>query len=138
MQNDGKQAERGFVSMWEKHGAHIERLRDKKDLMGLNKGLRLADFQKPADFLVSAHDVPLHYAEVKSTTHPSRFSFSNIQSGQSAAALREAERGAGSYKFYVWSYAQRRWYVMDCFKYADAVAAGRRSVSFSELFPWVI
>lgn len=138
MKNDGTEAERGFISTWEKRGAHIERLRDKKDLMGLNKGLRLADFQKPADYLVSAADVPLHYAEVKSTNHPIRFPFSNIKDGQSKAALMEANHGSGSYFFYIWSYARRTWYVMDCHKYADVVASGRRSVSFEELQPWPI
>jgi hypothetical protein len=133
--NDGKAAERGFYSHWERIG-HIERLRDRQDLVGLNRGARLADFKKPADFLVSSPNNPLHYAEVKSTKDPARFPFSNIKEGQHKAAMLEASRGAGSYVFYIWSYAHSEWYVMTARQYKTAIDAGQRSIPFSELDLW--
>lgn len=135
MKNDGSDAELAFERYWRSVG-HVERIRDKKDLMGLNKGARIADFKKPSDFLVSAPGVPLHYAEVKSTVDAKSFSFNKIQEGQSAAALLEAKRGSGSYWFYIFSFTTGRWYVMPCRQYAEILDAGRRSVKFEELAEW--
>lgn len=134
--NDGTEAEAAFVRHWDAVG-HIERFRDKKDLMGLNKGKRLADFKKPSDYLVSAPGVPLHFAEVKSTTDGKSFAFSKIQDGQSAAALKEVKRGAGSYIFYIFSFALGKWFLMGGPQYEALVDAGRRSVKFEELSEWV-
>ena len=138
MKNNGKDAEQGFLRYWEiKRRAHVERLRDKADLVGLNRGANIADFKKPADFLVSAVGVPLHYAEVKSTNDANRFPFANIKKGQSKAALLAASRGhRGSYCFYIYSYAHARWYLMPAELYASAVAQGHRSILFSELEEW--
>lgn len=136
MKNDGKDAEVAFLAYWAPRG-HVQRIRDKKDLMGLNGGQRVADFKKPSDFLVSAPDVPLHYAEVKSTNDAVRFSFGKIQDGQSSAALQEAKRGSQSYKFYIFSYPLGQWFLMDCTEYADALSAGARSMKFEDMTPWV-
>jgi hypothetical protein len=133
--NDGTEAERAFVEYWDARG-HLERFRDKKDLMGLNKGKRLADFAKPSDYLVSAPNVPLHYAEVKSTTDGVRFAFGKIQPGQHVAALKEHRRGAGGYMFYIFSYPLGKWFLMSCTLYAKLVDEGRRSVKFEELSEW--
>lgn len=135
MKNDGTEAERAFVQHWERVG-HIERFRDKKDLMGLNKGARLADFAKPSDYLVSARGVPLHMAEVKSTTDGKSFAFGKIQAGQSKAALLEHSRGCGAYIFYIFSYPLGQWFTMNCDQYAGILEEGRRSVKFEELTQW--
>lgn len=136
--SESAEAEKAFEDYWRiKKGGHVQRLHDKKDLMGLNKGRHIADFRKPSDFLVSSLEAPLHYAEVKSTRDPKGFHFSGIQDGQSAAALLECGRGSGRYIFYIFSVANHRWYVMDCRKYSDVVASKRRSVKFEELQPWV-
>lgn len=137
MKNNGKEAEKAFENHWEAIG-HVERLRDKKDLMGLNKGLRIADFAKPSDFTVSSPFHGLHYAEVKSTVDPKRFSFKDIRPAQSAAAIREAKRGAKAYKFYIFSYALGKWFVMDCIDYVELLEGGRRSVLFEELVEWLM
>lgn len=138
MKNNGKEAETAFVKIWEDdRQGHVERLRDKKDLIGLNKGLKVADFAKPSDFMVSSASVPLHYAEVKSTTNPKLFSFSKIQPAQNAAALKEHKRGHGSYIFYIYSYEMRQWYKMSCYQYAALLDEGRRSVMFTELEEWI-
>lgn len=135
MKNDGKDAELAFERHWLSVG-HIERVRDKKDLMGLNKGMRIADFKKPSDFLVSARGVPLHFAEVKSTVDAKSFTFSKIQDGQSKAALTEHARGCGAYIFYIFSYPLGQWFTMNCDQYAAVLEKGRRSVKFEELTPW--
>jgi hypothetical protein len=135
VKNNGKEAERAFAAYWESVG-HVERLRDKKDLMGLNKNMKLADFAKPSDFLVSSQYTPLHYAEVKSTTNPTLFSFAKIQPAQSAAALKEANRGNGSYFFYIFSYERGQWFMMSCYQYFKLLGENRRSVKFEELEQW--
>lgn len=136
MKNNGKEAEKAFHDHWFKVG-HVERLRDKQDLVALNRGLRVADFAKPSDFIVSSPDVALHYAEVKSTTNPTLFSFSKIRPAQSAAALKEQSRGKGSYVFYIFSYALSQWFMMTCDQYAAMLDAGKRSVKFEELPKWL-
>lgn len=132
----GKEAEKAFLDYWQRRGYHVERIRDRSDLVGLNKGLRLADFKKPSDFLVSGPRLPLHYAEVKSTDSPDAFPFSNIEAGQSVAAKLEANHGAGAYKFYIWSSQRMKWYIMDCRQYVKVLDEGRRSVKFEELEIW--
>jgi hypothetical protein len=135
MKNDGKDAERAFVDHWESVG-HCQRLRDKKDLVGLNRGAPVADFAKPSDFVVSSHLIALHYAEVKSTTDGTSFAFGKIQKGQSAAALMEARRGSGSYIFYIFSYPLGQWFILDCLAYSKLVDSGARSVKFKDLPEW--
>ena len=136
MKNNGKEAERSFVDYWTTLG-HVERLRDRADLMALNGGKPVKDFQKPSDFLVSAPGVPLHYAEVKSTWHERLFEFKHIQDGQSAAAQKEHLRGNNSYVFYIFSYHLGRWFIMSCEQYAHALKMGRRSIKFEDLSPWL-
>lgn len=137
MKNDGKEAERAFVKHWEDVAkGHVQRLRDKADLMGLNKGANVADFAKPSDFLVSSPRHALHYAEVKSTNSATSFGFGKIQKGQNAAALKEDLRGQGQYIFYIFSYPLGQWFTMTCNQYATLLEAGRRSVKFEELSPW--
>jgi len=136
MKNDGKDAEAFFEGYWSRVG-HCERLRDKKDLVGLNRGAPVADFAKPSDFLVSSPTVPLHFAEVKSTFDERRFAFGKIQRGQSAAALKSATRGDGGYVFYIFSYPLGEWFVMSCKKYKELVDAGQRSAKFEELAKWL-
>ena len=136
MKNDGKEAERSFVAYWTAQG-HIERLRDRKDLIALNGGRTLLDFKKPSDYLVSGPDVPLHYAEVKSCSGATSFPFGQIEDGQSAAAQKEYLKGSQSYIFYIFSYAKGRWYTMNCAQYCHQLKMGRRSIKFEELTPWV-
>ena len=135
MANDGKAAERAFERHWRQIG-HLERFPDKRDLIGLNQGRRVADFPKPSDYLVSSSGIPLHYAEVKSTEAKNRFAFSKIRPKQSEAALKSVVRGDGKYIFYIFSYHLGRWFTMPASQYARLVEAGERSVQFSELNEW--
>lgn len=133
--NDGVAAEKAFEGYWNAVG-HLERLPDKKALMGLNKGKRVADFAKPSDYLVSSPKHRLHYAEVKSTTHKTGFAFGKIQPKQSSSALKSASRGDGSFIFYIFSYETSQWYMMDATLYAQLVKQGARSVKFKDLPKW--
>jgi hypothetical protein len=135
MKNDGKEAERAFTAHWDRVG-HCQRLRDKRDLMGLNGGKNVADFSKPSDFLVSSPTQPLHYAEVKSTNHESLFEFKCIRPAQRHAALMEAGRGNKSYRFYIFSYARSEWYTIGCELFSYHIEQGRKSLRFEELTKW--
>lgn len=133
--NDGKDAEKAFEKYWDGIG-HCQRFRDKRDLMGINKNAKVHDFPKPADFMVSSPRHPIHYAEVKSTVDPKSFSFNKIRDAQHVAALKEAKRGDGSYKFYIFSYPLGKWFIMTCHEYIAILEAGRKSVNFEELRQW--
>lgn len=135
--NNGVDAEKAFEAYWNRVG-HIERFPDKKDLMGLNKGKRLADFPKPSDYLVSSKDHPLHYAEVKSTVHKTRFAFGKIQPKQSAVALKSVLRGDSNYVFYIFSYHLGRWFTMPATQYSRILDTDARSVPFTELNEWTM
>lgn len=134
--NNGKPAEAAFVEHWEKVG-HVQRFYDQADLRGRNGGQHVGDFPKPADYLVSSPHDDLHFAEVKSCHGKTSFPFGSIQPGQSAAAKLEAKRGAGAYIFYIFSYHHGSWFYMTCHQYVALLDAGKRSVSFEELRPWV-
>lgn len=135
VKNDGKDAEKAFVTYWSTVG-HLERIRDKKDLMGLNGGKNVADFPKPSDFLVSAPGVPLHYAEVKSTIDNRIFAFGKIRPGQASAAKLSHARGDGAYKFYIFSYPLGLWFVMTAEVYVNRLKAGHKSILFEDLPRW--
>ena len=135
MKNDGKAAEKAFVDYWSKVG-HIERLRDRRDLIGINGGKMVADFSKPSDFMVSSRNVPLHFAEVKSTNDANRFAFKDIRPAQHKAAMLSASRGDKGYTFYIFSYKHGKWYIMNCVLYAFMVESNQKSVKFEELSEW--
>jgi penicillin-binding protein-related factor A (putative recombinase) len=135
--NDGKDAEKAFADYWSRKG-HCERFRDRRDLMGINANMRLQDFKKPSDFIVSSPSDPLHFAEVKSTKNKVSFSFNQIESGQHKAAILEDSRGSKAYIFYIFSYGTNEWYTMPCEIYAAAVRAGQKSVKLESLPKWNI
>jgi hypothetical protein len=134
--NNGKAAEEAFEAYWTKRG-HLVRLWDAADISGLNGGARVKDFAKPADYLVSSRLDDLHFAEVKSCWSKTSFSFGAIQKGQSAAALQSAKRGDQGYSFYIFSYHHGKWFYMSCVQYREILDAGRKSVKFEELAPWL-
>ena len=134
MRNDGKDAERAFLGKMKRAGAVVERFWDQSDLRGINKGRAVADFAKPSDFLVTL-DENIHYAEVKSVQSATSFPFSNLESGQTSAALRQAAVG-GDYRFYIFSFGLGDWFVMPASQFALAVAAGKASIKFNTLTKW--
>lgn len=135
MRNDGRKAEAFFESYWDsKPGADCERVTDSKALRGLNGNRPVGDFPKPSDYLVCDNGL-LQYAEVKSTEKLSRFPFGDIRPAQKSKALIMASVG-GPYFFYIYSFGLGKWFIMSAKVFAQAVAEGRKSITFEELAPW--
>ena len=135
MRNDGSEAEEAFINRkMNRPGVVIERIRDAKDLRGINNGRAVGDFAKPSDFLVT-EDGLLHYAEVKSCQGSVSFPFSNIKPGQKSAALRQAAVGC-PYVFYIWSYGLEQWFLMPAKQFAEVRRAGKSSIKFKDLQEW--
>lgn len=135
MKNDGTAAEEAFVKrIMRQPNSWVERVRDAKDLRGINRGRKVGDFAKPCDFLVTQKGL-LSYAEVKSTLNPRRFPFSQVGEAQRSAALKQAAIG-GPYRFYIFSYTHSKWYIMDCQVFAAAIERGDSSIKFEDLIEW--
>lgn len=129
--NDGVFAQNEFIRLMELNPkTYVWRLRDKKDLMGLNKGKKVAAFAVPSDFLVGEPD-RVFFAEVKSTVGD-RFEYSNIQPGQRSAATVAASIGA-PYWFFIYSIKLDRWFQLSAKQWCDDIKAKKKSRSFDEL-----
>lgn len=136
MKNTGKPAEEAFLRrLKEDPTVVIERFWDQADLRGINGGRAVADFKKPADFLVTQNGV-ISYREVKSVQSSTSFPFGNIESGQRSAALRQAAVG-GPYYFHLFSYGLGKWFIMSAEKFRSVLDAGKSSVKFKELPEWL-
>lgn len=132
MKNDGTEAQDDFISMMlETPKSYVWRMRDKKDLMGLNKGRKVAAFALPADFIVGQSG-KLFYAEVKSTSDPARFNYSQLETGQRAAATVCASCSL-PYWIYVYSLDRRQWFRLSAQQWNEDIRAGKKSRRFEEL-----
>ena len=108
MKNDGTEAQDIFVArMGAQPQTHVWRARDKKDLMGINRGRKVAAFPLPADFTVAKQGV-LFFAEVKSCSGE-RFPYAQIEPGQRSAASISAACGS-PYWFFIFNMNTRQWY----------------------------
>ena len=131
--NDGTAAETAFETLIK--ADVLYRFPDQKMLRGLNGGRPVGDFPKPSDYLVTkARET--HYAEVKSTQSATSFSFGDIRPSQKSMALRQATVG-GAYTFYIFSFGLGKWFLLGAKQFAGAIAAGRKSLKFTELSPWI-
>lgn len=101
--------------------------------MGLNKGRKVGTFPLPADYIVG-RDGELFYAEVKSTTDPSRFKYTNIQPGQRQAASISAKIGT-PYWFFIHNLSKDEWFTLSGKEFYDDIKAGKKSRLFEELTP---
>jgi hypothetical protein len=130
--NDGTEAQDLFLArMSAKPQTFVWRNRDKKDLMGINRGRKVAAFPLPSDFTVACQGV-LFYAEVKSTIDPTRFSYGQIEPGQRQAATISAACGS-PYWFFIYSLHLKRWFQLSGAQFAADVKAGIKSRKFEEL-----
>lgn len=109
----------------------VFRLRDKKDLMGLNKGRKVAAFALPSDFLVAEPGRVL-FAEVKSLESKERFDYANIRPGQRSAASMCAAVGA-PYMFYIHHIETDEWFQLSGAEFYADVKAGKKSRRLEEL-----
>jgi len=134
MRNDGVQYQKSFEAMCKAQGFHVFRLRDSKDVNGLNKtkgGRRLAMFPCPADFLV-AQPGSMVLTEVKSTQNKTSFPYANIEPAQRSAACICAVIGA-PYNFWIYSIALEKWFILPAAEFATDIKAGKKSRKFEEL-----
>lgn len=139
MRNNGTQAQDDFEDHWKKKpGSHAWRMRDKKDINGLNgkkigKPGGIAAFAQPSDFLVTDEGV-LFFAEVKSTSDPKRFNYNQIEPAQRSAASISAACGS-PYFFFIYSIARAQWFILTAAQFVADMKAGKSSRTFEELTP---
>lgn len=111
--------------------SYVWRLRDKKALMGINKGRKIAAFANPADYVVGQNQ-SLFYAEVKSTSDAERFNYSQLEPGQRAAATVCASCSL-PYWIYVFSLKLGQWFRLSARQWNEDIRSGKKSRRFEEL-----
>lgn len=134
MKNTGVEAQDLFLERMKEMGNYVFRLRDSKDVNGLNKSKgmgRVAMFPCPADFLVAGPDT-LALVEIKSTWDETRFSYGDIRPAQRSAACICASLGS-PYIFGIYSMFHKKWYQLTAEEFAADIKAGKKSRKFSEM-----
>jgi hypothetical protein len=132
--NDGSLSQQIFETrMGAKPKTFVWRSRDKKDLMGLNKGRKVGTFPQPSDYTVGT-DGQLMFVEVKSTSNETRFDYSQIEPGQRQAACISASIGT-PYWFLIHSLRSNQWFQLSGEQFAADIKAGKKSRLFTELDP---
>lgn len=128
--NNGKGSEQTFM---DSVSGLVFRLRDKADLVGLNKGKNVAAFGNPSDyFLIQEGWAGL--AEVKSSVSTTSLSLSCFTPAQKAAIYKCHKRGFGDrYRIYVHSLHLNQWYLMTASDYMRIIATGKKSIKWTEL-----
>lgn len=128
--NNGKGSEQQFM---DNVSGLVFRLRDKADLVGLNKGKNVAAFGNPSDyFLIQEGWAGL--AEVKSSVSTTSLSLSCFTPAQKAAIYKCHKRGFGDrYRIYVHSLHLNQWYLMTASDYMRIIATGKKSIKWTEL-----
>lgn len=131
MKNTGKDSEKYFEDNFP---GMVFRMRDKSDLMGLNKGKKLATFGNPSDYIV-IDDVGMKFAEVKSSISPTSFSLSGFTPAQKSAISRCHRAGYGDlYLIAIHSLHHGRWYRMNASEYYDLVVnQKRKSIKWEQI-----
>ena len=134
MRNDGTASQDYFIAMMDAKPKHkVFRMRDKKDLMGLNRGRKVAAFPLPSDYIV-ARPGGQFFAEVKSSSDETRFPYGNIEPGQRAAASMCAACDS-PYWFFIHSLKLNRWFQLSGKDFYSDVKAGKKSRRWDELEP---
>lgn len=132
--NDGTSSQDEFESRVNALPQHrVHRMRDKKDLMGLNRGRRVATFALPSDYIIYCPDGPI-LAEVKSTSSTTSFPYANIEPGQRAAAGFSAACGS-KYFFFIQRMSDGAWFQLSGAQFIADIKAGKKSRKFEELDP---
>ena len=128
--NSGKPSEALFE---ENVSGLVFRLRDKADLVGLNKGKNVAAFGNPSDFIV-VYPERACLAEVKSTTNRTSFSLSSFTAAQKAAIYKLHKRGLGKhYQIFIHSLDSDTWYLIDADTYMETIKSGKKSIKWKDL-----
>jgi hypothetical protein len=126
---DWELAEDEFDHHWKLKGkrAFLFEFKDARYLRGMNKRPTAVGNQ-PSDRLVT-YDGVTFFAEVKYTTHPTRFDFGLLKPGQHGAGIRTVAAG-GEYRVYVKSAVHNQWY---CIPYQVIQNCPRQSLLWTEL-----
>jgi len=107
----------------------VFRLRDAKDLYGLNKR-KVAIFGLPSDFIVVSGG-HMFFAEVKSTQNKTSFSLDALTPSQKAACIMTTACG-GDYKIYIHNLITNTWYLMHGSEYV-AYKKDVKSIKWNDL-----
>ena len=113
--------------------AFIQPLYDAAYLHGLNRRAVKAPDQ-PSDRLVTARG-NMFYAEIKSVSDGTSFPFGMIKPGQFAAAKLQSLAG-GLYNFFVHDLATDIFYIVPADLVFATIAAGKKSLKWSEMKVW--
>lgn len=131
--NTGKPSEALFEAHFERLGkeAVVIRMIDAADLFGRNNRRVLNVPPAPSDFIVT-HSGHTFYAEVKSTEHPTLFTFKLLRKSQSSTGIRVVAAG-GDYFAFIHSLALDQWFRVPYALIRATKAAGRASLSWVDL-----
>lgn len=131
--NTGRTAEDEFDDRFAKFGkrAWVYKFEDQTALHGLNKGKVVKSAAKPCDRIVVI-DGKQFFAEIKSSTSQTRFSFSNIRKSQLAFCKAILAAG-GDYRFFIRDMTRGDWYQVMGSQMLEWIAAGSKSASWGLL-----
>ena len=132
IKNDGKTSEGIFEDAMEARGYAVFRLRDKRDLHGLNKR-SVAAFGQPSDYIVVAPGGAF-LAEVKSSLNKTSFSYDCFTVAQKSAMARCHMRRVGHlYLVYIHNLSNDEWYLATGYDIVEGIKAGIKSTKWSNL-----
>lgn len=130
--NDGKDSEDIFETGMKKHGCAVFRLRDKRDLHGLNKH-SVAVFGQPSDFVVIASRGAF-LVEVKSTQEKTSFPFSCFTKAQASAMAQCVSCKVGhNYLIYIHNLNANEWYSTTADQVIATYKENRKSLRWDEI-----
>lgn len=128
--NNGKSSERFFEQNVD---GLVFRLRDKADMVGLNRGKNVAAFGNPSDFFLLTHESG-YLAEVKSSLDKTSFSLSGFTPSQKAAIYKCHKLGYGNkYRIYIRSLHLNQWYLITADDYMRTINEGKKSIKWKDL-----
>lgn len=132
--NTGKTSEDIFVNSITKRGCVVFRLRDKKDLHGLNKR-SVAAFGQPSDYIIIGK-TGAFLAEVKSSHNPTSFPLDCFTRAQkSAMAMCVANRVGMYYRVFVHNMNEDKWYMLTANDFISTINGNRKSIKWEDLKP---
>jgi penicillin-binding protein-related factor A (putative recombinase) len=131
--NDGKSSEETFEETMRLAGNAVFRLRDKRDLHGLN-GRSVAAFGQPSDYVVVS-SMGAFLAEVKSTSEKTSFPLSCFTKAQLAAMSQcVACRVGDYYHIYIHNLNDNKWYCTDADGIIMTLKSGKKSIPWNQLY----
>ena len=135
MRNDGTESEKIFKDKMKAFGKSVflYRIPDTKE--ATRGGKRKTNIMRstPSDFIITWNSV-MAYAEVKSTSNPTLFSFSNFRKDQ-LAAMRMQIAAGGNYWIFIHCLDQNKWYWIYGQDVIKRIDKNIKSMKWSEMGP---